>query len=589
MLKVIKRKAREQDAVNPRIDMSLVLSEQKMSWNDRLVPTPTGLPSGNELPASVTVASSGAVSSEDSLKDIIVEGTDHNHDTIRTLSQPKTPSPFYGVNAMDSPTLFPAMDAIFAPAMASSAFSTRHGSFDAEQDCDYNPRPTKQPKMTDALDGPQFSPMVTLLSQEQDEECLKSPLHIFVRKQIEVFTATETELNQPAPGRKRPIQLSQVGIRCIHCKHLPVRERVKRAGSYPNCVQRIYHSVSDFQFDHLPNCNMLPPDVRAEFQALKDEAKNSKRAEKKRAGRPKGSVSTSTAKYYEESARAMGMVDGRNGIFMQRDFHDYTSVDEFPAPLPDLKMEGQKIDDSKKGAVLPVAAAGITLPALKSGAKAEVATKCSAVDGSRDRTSVFPMPLSAPKDSEYLNALHVFCRKNIELFTADEEDIASPAPGRKTRPRLGQIGIRCIHCAKLASKDRVKRSVCYPPTIGAIYHATSNMKFDHFKICPALPPQARDEFEALKTSCVRRGSSNSVSSNSMKLTTSSTSEYYRKSALEKGLIDSDSGIRYKTDSNISRNNHSTEAPRTSTIGKGGKAMCVFTGLSTLALAACHAK
>ena len=36
-----------------------------------------------------------------------------------------------------------------------------------------------------------------------------SPLHIFVRQQIEVFEASENDLKQPAPGRRIPIQLNQ--------------------------------------------------------------------------------------------------------------------------------------------------------------------------------------------------------------------------------------------------------------------------------------------------------------------------------------------------------------------------------------------
>lgn len=83
MLKVIKRKAKEQAAVNPRIDMSLVLSEQKMSWNDFRA---GGLFLSSELPASVTVADE-----------------DHPvHDSIRPLSRPMLPSAFAGAQSLVS-------------------------------------------------------------------------------------------------------------------------------------------------------------------------------------------------------------------------------------------------------------------------------------------------------------------------------------------------------------------------------------------------------------------------------------------------------------------------------------------------------
>jgi hypothetical protein len=475
-------------------------------------------------------------------------------------------------------TFPPPLGALFPP----DTFTA--GSFlNWEQDAEPEmaERPPKKPKLSGKGDDWDSLPAITLLSQEQDQERLKSPLHIFVRKQIEVFTATQAELSQPAPGRKRPIQLYQVGIRCIHCKHLPARERIKRAGSFPSSVSRLYHAVSDFQFDHLPNCSMLPPNVRTSFQTLKGNAKNSKRLEYKRSGKAKSTVSTSTAKYYEESARWMGMVDGKNGIFMASALQ--TSTSHIHSTLPqDSNLYEEQIDDSVESfsESLPAAASVDNGPA----ATIENRSKTQRLEvESSHRQCVFPMPLSSPKDNECLNALHVFCRKNIELFAASEEDINSPAPGRKTRPIIGQIGIRCIHCAKLTPKQRVKRSVCYPPTVAAIYHATSNMKFDHFKVCPALPPNARAEFNKLKTCCVRRGSSGSVTSASTKPSSSSTSEYYRKAAFEKGLVDSASGIRLKPEKG-----NSVEAPKGTTFARG-KSVCAFTGLSTLALAACHAQ
>ena len=101
------------------------------------------------------------------------------------------------------------------------------------------------------------------------------------------------------------------------------------------------------------------------------------------------------------------------------------------------------------------------------------------------------VPLGTETDRQYLNPLHCFVRRNVEVFVATDDDITAPSPGRKVRVGVGQVGIRCIHCAKLPSKDRVKRAVCYPPSVSAIYHSVSNMKFDHFGSCRGLPEEAR--------------------------------------------------------------------------------------------------
>ena len=91
-----------------------------------------------------------------------------------------------------------------------------------------------------------------LLARPGDEEVL-SPLHCFIRRQIEVFEATPEELAQPAPGRKVPIKLRQVGLRCIHCTSTSLvgknsgndspTKRVKRAVCYPSSVARVSGSL----------------------------------------------------------------------------------------------------------------------------------------------------------------------------------------------------------------------------------------------------------------------------------------------------------------------------------------------------------
>uniref|UniRef100_A0A7S4JWE5 Uncharacterized protein n=2 Tax=Odontella aurita TaxID=265563 RepID=A0A7S4JWE5_9STRA len=87
-----------------------------------------------------------------------------------------------------------------------------------------------------------------------------NPLHCFVRRQIEIFVATPEDAAAPSPGRKKPVNPGQVGLRCIHCRALPSAgssplqasalapmkgkkvgriRRVKRAVCYPSSVLRV--------------------------------------------------------------------------------------------------------------------------------------------------------------------------------------------------------------------------------------------------------------------------------------------------------------------------------------------------------------
>jgi hypothetical protein len=399
--------------------------------------------------------------------------------------------------------------------------------------------------------APAPSPMI-LLARDRDESCLNR-LHIFVRNQIEVFTATPTELAQPAPGRKQPIRLHQVGLRCIHCRHLPSRKRVKRAVCYPSSVGRVYHSVSDMKFDHFSNCQELPPDVRATFETLK--VKGKKGHDKKSSG-GKGYTS-STAQYYHDAAVRMGMVEGLGGIFMSTSPNpadaQFAQLQSSLAPRQEITAMSAMIRnfpsihglDARQDFNLSNATH------MQSMLLMNVFAKNNAALSSVGKPSIRHAPtsnsghervkLAEHSDPEYLNPLHCFVRQHVEVFTADKDDISAPAPGRKTRVVIGQVGIRCIHCAKLPSKERVKRAICYPPSVSGIYHSVSNMKFDHFGLCQGLPPKPREEFASLKTSCSRRGT---AGNNSSRSSASSTAQYYHDSAVRKGLVDTEAGIRF---------------------------------------------
>jgi len=411
--------------------------------------------------------------------------------------------------------------------------------------------------------------------------------------QIEVFTATPTDMAQPAPGRKNPIRLNQVGLRCIHCKHLPPRDRVKRAVCYPSSVGRVYHSVSDMKFDHFSNCRGLSEDLRAKLATLKKQCK--RRGADKQNGSSGSSSSkgtsspASTAQYYHDCARKMGMSDSNGGIFMSNvkvatpdssplvrstaDVSQESSLKQevvtgerhpsYPGPLPPLPTSMLAAYDHAfqyRSFFRNSDSSGVPrgVPPLHPMSS----VNCSSPKVGQQHLPVVPRPTVVPPpaapysikmllaselDPQYLNTLHCFVRRNVEVFVATDDDVTAPAPGRKNRVTRGQVGIRCINCARLPIKNRVKRAVCYPPTVSGIYHSVSNMKFDHFGNCQGLSTQARDDFTKLKAACNRRsgGSGGSSSGRSRNGSISnSTAQYYHDSALRLGLIDTEQGIRF---------------------------------------------
>ena len=364
----------------------------------------------------------------------------------------------------------------------------------------------------------------TLYNIEDDN--FLNPLHCFVRRNVEFFVATDEDISAPCPGRKEAIRKGQVGLRCIHCRNISVKERVKRAVCYPSSVSRVYRCVSDMKFDHFPNCTYLPHDEKVLFNQLKAFTTLSK----------KGTSSPvlgggNTSKYYYDSALSHGLRDSTDGkyVVMSGDRRQRVmSITSSDTSTADKQISNSELNRTQKkakstDAMKQIQPTNMTMPDLPVKFQSRL--------------------LAEPEDARYLNAVHCFVRQNVEVFSADEQEVSLPAPGRKSQITIGQIGIRCIHCKHLQFKDRVKRAMCYPPSVSGIYHSISNMKFDHFGACRGLTPAKRQEFASLKSECYSKGSK----LGRPHAQGSSTARYYTESALKLGLTDTPSGIRYIAD------------------------------------------
>lgn len=134
-------------------------------------------------------------------------------------------------------------------------------------------------------------------------------MHSLIRQNVEVFVATEIDASQPQPGRKLPVEVGQIGIRCIHCKDLQLRRRAKRAVCYPSTISGIFHSVSNMKFDHFKSCPGMNEGLKEEFRRLRANCARKN---------PRGSGFSSTANYYMQSAKSQGLSDHANGIRLDR-------------------------------------------------------------------------------------------------------------------------------------------------------------------------------------------------------------------------------------------------------------------------------
>jgi len=152
------------------------------------------------------------------------------------------------------------------------------------------------------------------LSRPEDEEWL-TPLHCFVRKYcVEVFVATPADVAAPCMGKRNPVSVDQVGIRCPYCSPERMKGKINEVDAararengvvYPSLISRIYNATINLLQRHLRTCAYVPPEILARY----DELKNS------------NARSGASKKYWAEAAAKLGLVDTAHGIRLDKEVY----------------------------------------------------------------------------------------------------------------------------------------------------------------------------------------------------------------------------------------------------------------------------
>jgi hypothetical protein len=134
-----------------------------------------------------------------------------------------------------------------------------------------------------------------------DDAVILSAYQVVLRQNIEVFEATSEEVITHVRGRNTPVYIHQVGIRCIHCKHVPLARRQKGAVYFPSSTLRIYQAAQNMATTHMISgvCTDIPNQVTEQFQALMV---------------TKSSGGGGGREYWAKCARDLGLVDTPIGI-----------------------------------------------------------------------------------------------------------------------------------------------------------------------------------------------------------------------------------------------------------------------------------
>ena len=141
-----------------------------------------------------------------------------------------------------------------------------------------------------------------------------------------------------------------------------------------------------------------------------------------------------------------------------------------------------------------------------------------------------PLCLAQPADHNILSEHQQFLRFQIEVFEASEKDVRTHVRGRNKPIVLGQVGIRCRHCAHLSASRRQKGATYFPASTIGLYQAAQNMCTAHIQcgLCTEMPDPIKDRFKQL------------IATKSF--TSGAGKPYWSKSAKGMGLVDTEEGI-----------------------------------------------
>jgi len=146
-----------------------------------------------------------------------------------------------------------------------------------------------------------------------------------------------------------------------------------------------------------------------------------------------------------------------------------------------------------------------------------------------------PVLMARPEDSKKLSSHQVLLRHQIEAFQATDEDVSTHTRGRNKPIMIGQIGIRCRHCAHLPVSHRQKGSTYFPASLLGLYQAAQNMSTTHMQcgLCNEMPDMIKHQFaQLLSTKVASSGAGR---------------PFWADSAKKLGLVDTEDGIRFFRD------------------------------------------
>ena len=345
----------------------------------------------------------------------------------------------------------------------------------------------------------------TLAILESDRYSL-TPLHCFVRQHcVEAFTATHQDVAQPSKGKRRPVQVGQVGLRCRHCCTQSSRNTTAAApegGSvyYPTTIASFYNATMNLLQRHLQKCPSMPQSVLKQYRAIKQEDHYAR--------------SGSSKKYWIQSARQLGFVDTEHGVryvggddaaagttaaanLVPTMVTPVEGGEQLHPPLPPHSIDNSDHSASHGGGrdsatslslAHPFIAAEYLSPAVEHTRGAQM---LPANAETMENSNQPIMEVVEPSDKPYSTDFVYVLMQQMRICKFTEADRL----GKRKGLPIGYSGLACRHCYGGYSSGRF-----FPSSLKTLSDTSKgvNVLHNHMTKCRNCPLQVRDLLDQLR-------------------------------------------------------------------------------------------
>ena len=314
----------------------------------------------------------------------------------------------------------------------------------------------------------------TRLSIPSDEQFLE-PIYSFLRSAcIEIFVVDHNHDSRRGRGSSKARVLGQIGLRCVHCKHVHRSYRAKQAVSYPSKTSNIFESLRNYQRFHFNACNYIPPELKLRYRELV-----SKKCRK---------VHLKYIKvYFAEAARELGMVQTSNGLFFDAPPNTSGTPSEKLQAIMSIaaKPSASDHDQRLKDLVFPEVD-----ELIKNGKFSHIASESTreVIANCRKKKTTFVYPSDFPTLSDFKFVLyHQFipCRPPLTALSR-----------RKNKPVKWDTlsGLCCRHCTTAKAKG-----MYFPLDFESLNDSSFfNNLTCHMSTCQHIPSNIKDALNELQ-------------------------------------------------------------------------------------------